>query len=45
MRYKGDEKVTFTRPFLMLGKDTFDEHVNYKHLQNVNGSLSKIKGH
>ena len=25
---KGDEKVTFTRPFLILDKVTFDEHVN-----------------
>ena len=28
MHYKGNEKVTFTRPFLILGKVTFDEHVN-----------------
>ena len=29
LRYcKCDGKVTFTRPFLMLGKVTFDEHVN-----------------
>ena len=25
---EGDVKVTFTRPFLMLGKVTFDEHEN-----------------
>ena len=25
---EGDGKVTFTRPFLMLGKVTFDEQVN-----------------
>ena len=25
---KGDGKVTFTKPFLMLGKVTFDKHVN-----------------
>ena len=29
LRYcKGDGKVTFTRPFLMLGKMTFDKYVN-----------------
>ena len=29
LRYcKCDGKVTFTRPFLMLGKVTFDERVN-----------------
>ena len=29
LRYwKGDGKVTFTKPFLMLGKVTFDKHVN-----------------
>ena len=29
LRYcKCDGKVTFTRPFLMLGKVTFDDHVN-----------------
>ena len=29
LRYcKGDGKVTFTRPFLTLGKVNFDEHVN-----------------
>ena len=26
--WKGDGNVTFTKPFLMLGKVTFDEHVN-----------------
>ena len=25
---RGDGKVTFTRPFLTLGKVTFDEHAN-----------------
>ena len=29
LRYwKGDGNVTFTKPFLMLGKVTFDAHVN-----------------
>ena len=29
LRYcEGDGKVTFTRPFLLLGKVTFDEQVN-----------------
>ena len=29
LRYwKCDGKVTFTKPFLILGKVTFDEHVN-----------------
>ena len=29
LRYcKGNRKVIFTKPFLMLGKVTFDEHVN-----------------
>ena len=29
LRYcKGDGKVTFTKPFLLLDKVTFDEHVN-----------------
>ena len=46
-----DGKVTFTRPFLVLGKVTFDEQVNVlekyckgdisKHLLNRNGSLAK----
>ena len=26
---EGDGKVTITRPFLMLGKVTFDEQVNF----------------
>ena len=49
MYWKGDEKVTFTKPFVMLGKVTFDKHVNvleryckggfHTHLQNLNGSL------
>ena len=25
--YKSDGKVIFTRPFLMLGKMTFDDHI------------------
>ena len=51
---EGDGKVTFTRPFLMMGNVTFDEQVNileryckghlYKTFTNLNGSLSKIKG-
>ena len=28
MYCKGDGKVTFTRPYLILGKVTFDEYVN-----------------
>ena len=52
LRYgKGGGKVTFTRPFLMLGKVTFNEQVNvlqryckgdisYKTIM----ALSKIKG-
>ena len=45
--------VTFIRPFLILGKVTFDEYVNvletivnviyHTHLQNIDGSLSKSK--
>ena len=52
LRYwKGDGKVIFTRPFLMLGKVTFDEYGNALELScrgdisyivtNFNGSLSK----
>ena len=54
MYYKGDGKVTFTRPFLIVCKVNFDRHVNvleryckgynHTHLQNLDGSLSKIKG-
>ena len=56
LRYwKGDGKVTFIGPFLMLGKVTFDEQVNVleryckgdivcTHFQNLNSSLYKIKG-
>ena len=29
LRYwKGNGKITFTKPFLILGKVTFDKHVN-----------------
>ena len=48
-----DRMVTFTRPFLMLGKVTFDEQVNvleryckmmyYKHLQTLIALFLKSK--
>ena len=54
LRYcKNDGKVTFTKPFLILAKMTFDEHVNVLEryckdeisytFKNLNGSLSKTK--
>ena len=53
--HEGIVNVMETSPFLMLGVATFDDHVNalerywkddiYTHSQNLNGSLSKIKGH
>ena len=40
LRYCTDGgKVTFTRPFLMLGKVTFDEHVNVLD-RNCNSDIS-----
>ena len=50
LRYcKGDGNVTFTKPFLMLGKVTFDEHVNVlerycTHLLALFPKLRVLKG-
>ena len=41
MYFKCDGKVTFTRPFVMLGKVTFEEQVNVL-VRNCKGEISYI---